>query len=448
MSMGRLFWKIFFFIWLAQLTTIWGVGVSVWFIHYTEHQGLKDINTSRPALLLTESAAATLQYGGVAALRNMMVSDAGQSIYAVDETGHELLGRTVAHEVLDEARHAAGNVLEQHWVRQIDSSGHRYLLFLIAGRNSVEEELPRNWDQQLFPMVPVIAATIASFIFAALLAWYFAKPIRSLRRAFESVAEGNFNVHLDADMGQRRDDLADLGRDFDRMSSRLKALLEGQRRLLKDISHELRSPLARLQIAIGLVRQQPEKLIPSLDRIDRESERMDMLVGELLELSKLEAGVPGSTEAEVNLDELLDGILEDARFEAEQSSKLVACTGQGNVMLKGSAELLYRAIENVVRNAVKYTPDGTRVEIDIGTADGWLVLSVCDQGSGVPDEELGLIFEPFFRGSGTQNGNIEGHGLGLAIARRIFEAHGGTVRAFNRETAGLCVVVRLPLISH
>lgn len=447
MSMGRLFWKIFFFIWLAQQTTIWGVGLSVWFIHHSERQGMKDINTSRPALLLTESAAATLQYGGIPALKNMMATDAGQDVYAIDETGHELLGRPVAPAIIKEARRAAGNVLERHWVRQIDTAGHRYLLFLIAGR-SVPEELPRGWDQQLFPMVPVIAATIASFIFAALLAWYFAKPIGNLRRAFESVAEGDFNVHLDEVMGKRRDDLADLGRDFDRMAGRLKALVEGQRRLLKDISHELRSPLARLQIAVGLLRQQPDKLVPSLERIDRESERMDMLVGELLELSKLEAGVPDSREQSVNLDELLDGIVEDARYEAAQGGKLVGCTGQGNVMLRGSAELLYRAIENVVRNAVKYTPDGTHVELHIETVDGWLKLSVCDQGSGVPEEEIGLIFEPFFRGSGAQERAIEGHGLGLAIARRIFEAHGGNVRAFNRATGGLCVVVRLPLAGN
>jgi two-component system OmpR family sensor kinase len=159
--------------------------------------------------------------------------------------------------------------------------------------------------KRLFPWPSIIAATIASLIFASLLALYFSKPIRHLRSAFESVASGNFDVNLNSTMGGRRDDLADLGRDFDRMTSQLRALIEVQRKLLHDISHELRSPLARLQVAVGLARQQPDKIESSMVRIERESIRMDQLVGELLTLSKLDAGVADSMKESIVPGELL-----------------------------------------------------------------------------------------------------------------------------------------------
>ncbi|MBZ0106868.1 MAG: HAMP domain-containing protein, partial [Sulfuricella denitrificans] len=293
------------------------------------------------------------------------------------------------------------------------------------------------------PVVPLIATLLASLAFAALLAWYFSKPIRSLRSAFEDMVGGNLGVRLGPAMGKRRDELADLGHNFDLMASHLNAMIEGQRRLLHDVSHELRSPLARLQAAIGLARQEPEKLASSLERIERESMRMDSLVGELLTLSRLEAGVMGTMDEEIDLGEIVASVVADARFEAEVNGRTLAFSGCGEVLLKGDAELLHRALENVVRNALRHAPEGGQVVLEIHPGANEVRLAILDRGPGVPENDLNGIFQPFYRGDGSQN--TDGHGLGLAIARRVAESFGGSIRAANREGGGLCVEIVLPV---
>ena len=445
--MGRLFWKFFFFIWLAQLTAIVGIGISLWFKNHTLDERMEDIDLSPPAAFLVGSAVATLQYGGTPALRSLLENRGQPQIYAVDDKDQELLGRKVTSATLERTRHILREDINPHAVRNVKASdGQTFVLFVPLQRNRPggRPPPPHHRQEHFFPVEPIAAAMPASLIFAALLAWYFSKPIRNLRSAFEAATTGNLEVRLGAVMGKRRDELADLGRNFDRMASHLSTLMDGQRRLLHDVSHELRSPLARLQAAIGLARQQPEKLEASLERIERESVRMDKLVGELLTLSRLEAGVMGSMEEEINMDELVSDVIHDAHFEAAASGRTVDFSGGSEVVVKGRAELLHRAIENVVRNAVKHTPEGSSVTVEARLdAEGCnLRLSVADQGLGIPEKELSEIFEPFFRGSGTKS--TDGHGLGLAIARRVVEAHGGTICASNRVTGGLCVEIVLP----
>jgi two-component system OmpR family sensor kinase len=437
---GRLFWKFFFFIWLGQLTTILGVS-AVWIWHHNENLKRGEIENVSPVTFVVKSAAATLQYGGPEALRNMLQTN--PSVYAVDESGHEILGRAVIPDAIIQARALLNNNDGANsTVKQVKIAGNSYLLYLptVEGLPT-----PKISPKRLFPWFWLVGGTIASLVFASLLAWYFSKPIRHLRTAFESVASGKFNVDLNAIMGGRRDDLADLGRDFDRMTSQLRALIEGQRRLLHDISHELRSPLARLQVAIGLARQQPEKLESSMVRIERESIRMDQLVGELLTLSKLDAGVTDSMKETIAPDELLADIVEDAQFEARAQGKEVELVGEVKIFIQGSAELLHRAIENVIRNAIKHAPVGSSVVVATSKDDAsQLKISILDTGSGVEVSELELIFEPFFRSNSPGN-NADGHGLGLAIARRVLGAHGGNIRASNRATGGLCVEMMIPI---
>lgn len=374
--MGRLFWKFFFFIWLAQLTTIAAVSTTFWLGHRAQEERLAQLGRNPPP----------------------------------------------SPELRPDGRPFPPG------------------RFLRPG-GSPRPGFP------FVPVVPLVATLLASLIFAALLAWYFSKPIRSLRSAFEAMAGGDLAVRLGPSMGQRRDELADLGRNFDRMASHLGALIDGQRRLLHDVSHELRSPLARLQAAIGLARQQPEKLESSLQRIERESVRMDSLVGELLTLSRLEAGVMGGMEEEIELGELLADVVADARFEAEAGGRGVEFSGCGEIHVVGRAELLHRALENVLRNALRHTPEGGKAVLEVHADAGGnsLRLAILDQGPGVAEKELDSIFEPFFRGGGAQS--TDGHGLGLAIARRVVEAHGGSVRASNRTGGGLCVEIVLPVPS-
>jgi len=296
-------------------------------------------------------------------------------------------------------------------------------------------------------LLPLAAGSIVSLLFAGLLAWYFAKPIRSLRQAFESVAGGKLESRVGSSMGRRKDELADLGSDFDHMADRLQGLLDSQRRLLHDISHEVRSPLARLQAAADLMRQQPERAIELSERIERDTKRIDVLIGELLTLSRLEAGVIDLKDETINMGNLTTDVVDDAQFEAQAKKQKIDLSVHDMVFVNGSHELLHRAVENIVRNAIRHTPDDGNVTVAIRKdKEGRnMKLSVLDQGPGVPEKELGLIFNPFFRGDGIKS--LDGHGLGLAIALHVVEAHGGTICASNRESGGLCVEIILPLIS-
>lgn len=311
---------------------------------------------------------------------------------------------------------------------------------------------PPGWDASRPPPPPrrgpspptmlVIAALLASLAASALLAWYFARPIRHLRRALGEIADGRFDTSVQQLMDGRRDELADLGRDVDLMAQKLDHLVATQRRLLHDVSHELRSPLARIQAAIGLGRQDPHKIAATMDRVERETVRLDALVGQLLTLARLDAGT--GTEAVVPLDvvELLADIAQDARFEALAANRELSFAGDIAFVIRGRKELLHRAFENVVRNAVKFTAPATTVEVraELPTP-GRLRVYVCDRGPGVLPSELESIFEPFHRASGTDQ---DGFGLGLAIARRAIEAHGGAIRAGNRSDGGLCIEIELP----
>jgi signal transduction histidine kinase len=292
------------------------------------------------------------------------------------------------------------------------------------------------------PLLPILAGSVVSLLFAALLAWYFARPIRNLRAAFESVAGGKLETRIGASMGRRNDELADLGKDFDHMAGRLQNLLGAQRRLLHDVSHELRSPLARLQAAADLMRQQPERGAEFIERFERDTARMDKLVGELLTLARLDAGMTGKLDEEVDLREAVADIADDARFEADGKRCTIEVDVNGSVVARGSRELLYRAIENVVRNAVRHSPEGGTVAISAQAVDGRLCITVADRGPGVFEGDLAAIFDPFFR-SGPGRSSV-GYGLGLAITRRVVEAHGGAVSAANQPGGGLLVTLELP----
>jgi signal transduction histidine kinase len=359
--MGRLFWKFFFFFWLAQFVTVLVVGVAFW------------------------------SFG--------------------EEPGHP--------------PHGASPRIGGPPAHGEPPPGH----------------LPHPPPHPLPPIMPIMAGSVVSLLFAALLAWYFSRPIRNLRSAFEAVAGGKLETRIGTAMGRRKDELADLGKDFDRMAERLQNLLDAQRRLLHDVSHELRSPLARLQAAADLMRQQPERSAEFIEHIERDTARMDRLIGELLTLARLDAGMTGLLDEPVDLGEIIVDITDNARLEAERRSCTIAVDLNSSAVMQGNHELLYRAIENVVRNAVRHSPDGGIVKISTQLATGQFRLTVADQGSGVPDGDLAAIFDPFFR---SGSGQADGYGLGLAICRRVVAVHGGKIFAENRQAAGLLVTLELP----
>ena len=298
------------------------------------------------------------------------------------------------------------------------------------------------------PLAHLLAGAVVSLIFAALLAAYVSRPIRRLRQALQAAASGQLDPGVSAAMGERRDELADLGQDFDRMARHLAQLMEGQRRLLHDVSHELRSPLARLNAIIGLARQQPGALNDCLSRLEHESTRMDRLLSELLTLSRLESGMLGSIEELVDIAELLGDVVSDAAPEIEQA----ACRVELNVdttgkaaRVRGDAEMLHRSFDNLLRNALTHAAAGGWVGIGLSASTAGVTVRVEDRGPGVLSDELERLFVPFYRGAQASGRN--GHGLGLAIARQIVGQHRGRIEAANRPEGGLCLTVVLPMVA-
>ncbi len=444
--MGKLFWKFFGFFLLAQLTAIAGVGLYFWID--SNNSEVAGIEYSRPAKTVVEAAASTLKFGGTEALTqllNQWQQRPMPQVYAVDKHGHEMLNRPIPPTTLESAKKAAqsGKLFVQ--AVQLEN-GTTYLLFVPdIGKRPPHMHQPPPYRRGLFPFKPMLAGALASLVFAYLLAWYFSKPIKYLRNAFEQASQGKLEVRVSNAMGGRRDELADLGRDFDSMATRIGSLLQGQTRLLHHVSHELRSPLARIQMAMGLARQSPDKVNASLDRIERETVKMDKLVGELLELSRFESGVTQLKKEPLIINQLLASLLEDAQFEAQNKGIVLKLNAAQQIQLQAQPDVLYRAIENVVRNAIKYAPEQSEVLIDLQqqTAQSSLLLRVTDAGLGVVASELEDIFKPFVRGnSGSQT---EGHGVGLAITKQVIEAHGGNVKAINLTPKGFCVEITLPV---
>jgi len=294
------------------------------------------------------------------------------------------------------------------------------------------------------PLFHLLAGALVSLIFAALLAAYVSRPILRLRQALQEGAKGELNPRLSEAMGERRDELADLGRDFDGMAQHIGQLMAGQRRLLHDVSHEMRSPLARLNAIIGLARQQPDYFVDCLSLLEHESMRMDRLLSELLTLSRLESGMGKHADERVDLAELLTDVVSDAAPEVEKAGCRVELSIDQNAQVRGDPEMLHRLFDNLLRNALSHASSGAWVGITLifVEARNEVIACVEDCGPGVPAAELEQLFVPFYRGTNASARN--GHGLGLAIARQIAECHQGRIEATNRPGDGLCLSVSLP----
>lgn len=327
------------------------------------------------------------------------------------------------------------------WLSMVLSFAGTIAYLMLVGRLPPQDEVT---SFGFVPLVPLISAMVAVLIIGPALAWYLSRPLRHLRWGLRRAAEGRFDTRVEPLMHGRRDEIADLAQEFDHMASQLQQATESHQVLLHDISHELRSPLSRLQAAIGLLRQDPTQTEAMVDRIQRESERLDALIEELLTLHRLEAS-SGLARERVDVIELLHAIAEDADFEARsQLARQVRIDAPGQFVAQVNGELLYRAFENVIRNAVKYTAPGTAVEIfaRVSPEDGQLVTTVQDRGPGVPEAMLKNIFEPFTRIEGSES--VRGVGLGLAIALRATKLHGGRIEASLRDGGGLVMTLWLP----
>ncbi len=298
----------------------------------------------------------------------------------------------------------------------------------------------------LFPLImPIVAGGVVSLVFAALMAAYVTRPIRRLDEAFKAVAEGKLYERIGTALAATNNELTALASGFDHMAGRLQALVDSQRRLLHDVSHEMRAPLARLQAAADLMDRSPTRVTELTERQRRDIERMNALVEELLTLARIEVGGVFDDWTDVILRELLEGVAEDAQFDADPKRCKVMLDCSSTLVVRGHHELLHRAFDNVVRNAVRHAPEGTAINISAKLRSNQIRVAISDEGSGVADSEAERIFEPFIRGDNAQT---SGFGLGLAITRRAIQLHQGSVLAKNNVGGGLCVIVKLPIPAY
>jgi two-component system sensor histidine kinase CpxA len=314
--------------------------------------------------------------------------------------------------------------------------------------------IPADDPQNLGLVVRLATAVAVIVLLCAWLARHVTTPVARLRTATQQLAAGDLATRVRGVLGGRQDEIGDLGRHFDVMAARMEALIGSQRQLLRDVSHELRSPLARLSLAVGLARRHaPPETTAQLDRIEQEAERLNQLIGQLLSLARLESGGQPAPRVAFDVARIVDEVAADGDFEARGQGRSVRIVRSTSCVAFGAPDLLRSAVENIVRNGIRHTPAGTSVDITLTCPPApegpshVAELLVRDHGSGVPDAALPHLFKPFYRvpGDAASSRNGAGAGLGLAITERAVTLLGGHVSATNAADGGLAVTIVLPL---
>lgn len=446
--MHRLFWKIFVSFWLALI--VFSGAVMFAASNYLEQ--MRTAEERGPPMerfvRYHHQAQMAADRGGVEGLKawaEELDRREATPLLLIDEQGQDLLGRPISPFVTTRLnRERLHDEREPRFqpppIRLAD--GSRYLY--VPDFQGVT--LGRILNRPRVIAIPVLIAALVSALVCLLLSRYLTLPLERLRRGAQQFAGGDLSLRVTPGMGKRKDEIADLALAFDKMAERLEKVFDAQRQLLRDASHELRSPLARLQVALGLARQRASGGNNELDRIERETERLNELIGRLLSLSRLEAGVDDASTEAIDLPELLQSLTEDAGFEAAASGCRVTLHATVPATVTANALWLHSALENVVRNAIKYTKQGTDVEIslrDDTAKPGWIAIRVRDHGPGVPEEALPHLFEPFVRVGEARDRASGGYGLGLAIADRAVRLFGGEITARNETGGGLSVLIQL-----
>ncbi len=458
--MHSLFVKIFLWFWLASIVII---GSTIVLMSVVEpHKPFKDEGRLVKRLSREgQRAVNILENQGHAELRKFMHGKRkrpGRHVFLFNDKNEALTGRHVPPEAMELSERASNSGVTEylHLKRSFmlarpvyGSDGEAYVVISEIPRRPRESPVWRYLNPRFLSLRLLVIFIVAS-IFCYWLAWYLTSPIRKLRTASQQLASGDMKTRVVPEMGSRSDELADLGKDFDLMAGRIESLLSSQGRLLRDISHELRSPLARLNVALELARQRSGKEAEeALDRIEREAERMNTLIGQLRTLTLLEGGNEIMDKKTIYLSNLVKSISGDTEFESSKRNISVKTELDENIKIEGSEELLRRAIENVLRNALRYTAEGSVIEMSLKKhlleGKEHALLKVRDHGPGVNEDELVNLFNPFYRIAESRDRKSGGMGIGLAITDRAVKLHGGTVKAFNAAEGGLVVQIEIPI---
>jgi two-component system sensor histidine kinase CpxA len=443
-----LFLKIFLWFGAVMLTFIVGTFLVGELMRPVEPPMRRSIDSTLGGY--AREAAEAYERGGQAALVAYLDGVEREShlrAFLFNSQLQELSGRRMP----DRAPRLAGKVFETR-LPEVASEHEGPLLArstvtASGGHYVLVAEMPLRGPFGFFhPFMHILAIIFTGGLFCYWLARYLTSPVTKLRAATRELAAGNLSARVVPTLGKRRDELASLAADFDEMAEKIQSLVDSQRRLLGDISHELRSPLARLNVALELARQRSgAEATSALERIQLEAENLNEMIGQLLALTRLESGAEEIRKTKFDLAVLVRSITDDANFEAHGRNRNVKLESPERCPMVGNELLLRRAIENVIRNAVQYTAEGTEVEVGLaGVEQDTAVITVRDHGAGVPENALAEIFRPFYRVDEARDRGAGGVGLGLAIADRAVLLHGGAVAATNAPEGGLLVKITLP----
>jgi two-component system sensor histidine kinase CpxA len=455
--MQSLFFRIFMYFWgMVVLVGIISVALTL-FRDQQYPPAMHRQLAQRAVVEYGREAANHYEHHGREALRSFAEAlrrEHGLTLLLFDEQAHPVLESRVAcrmNNIVIQALQTDGVAMPHHGQSNSlaaairSDSGARYVAAVWLPRRPAPQHLVAELTRGLLGWQLLLVLGVTALV-CFFLARSVVTPIQRLRRATHAFASGNLSTRIGPAV-RGRNEITALAKDFDEMAARIEALVEGQQRLLRDISHELRSPLTRLGIALELARKHagtPEQE-KSLRRIELESERMNTMIGQLLDLTRMEHADTLKARTEVDLGALLEGIVEDAAYEAAERGIRVDLNASQTPGVQGVSELLAQAFENVIRNAVRYTSEGSRVEVEVRSEAHEVHIFVRDQGPGVAEAELEKLFIPFYRVAEARERHTGGTGIGLAIARRAAELHHGRIRASNRAGGGLEVEIVLPV---
>jgi two-component system sensor histidine kinase CpxA len=436
--MPRLFWKLFLTLWLSIMAF---AVLTTWFSEQIIRQRLPENaeeSFKRDMQGLQKRLAQALKTGGDVPIRRVLRQvprSAREHVFILDDNGNEIFGRD---QTVQRLRRQPQRYKKE---KVVDNTGREWILII------------RNWRPPWTLLSPgpkgmtfrLALSALVSAIVSLFLARNLAAPLERLRSASRKIASGDMAVRVGPPLDKRRDEFGQLARDFDHMATRLQKMQSANQRLLRDVSHELRSPLARLRVALEIARnRQPGEVKNELDRIELESERLEALVGEVLELLRENSEAVPLDAEQFDLAELLQDLVEVVRYEIPEGAPGISMDVEAPLAIRGNRELLWRAVENLLRNALIHGPNA-EVSLTARRHDNACInISVCDTGPGVPEAALEHLFDPFYRVEESRDRHSGGHGLGLAIAEAAVRRHRGEITARNRPGRGLEIQISIP----
>ena len=458
--MSRIAIKIFLAFWLTFFLVVTGFSVLVDLFRQQDH--LQQIGTFQQRQLQQhiDQIHTIYQRRGLQGLQRFsqdIEQNRGTTLFLLDSAGKDLLNRGVPSTVQDffvTNRHLNRPHMQLREQRLLlgpqnfaDTSPPTQVLLWLPKANHEAFTLSSLW-QDRYARWRIALGLILSGIISLILSLSLTRPLHRLKRAASRLGQGRFEMNDINAVAMRKDEIGTLAKEFSQMATRLHNALESQQRLLRDVSHELRSPLTRLQVAIGLASRQgvsdQQAMQVSFERMDAECERLNALIGEVLALARADSGIEQNTRREFDLVATLHALTSDARFEAQAHQKDVKLSAPQRLIFLGDEHALASAVENIVRNAIHYTRENTTVHIQLQNRAQGICITVKDAGPGVPEAELSKIFVPFYRVSEARERPSGGTGVGLAIAARVVQQHDGKIEARNHSNGGLEIAILLP----